>query len=226
MTQSIQTFASDLIAVFRKKKKTYSILNYSQTTRRWRRFLLDPDVAPTISLWRQTILPASVKIKIDATTEFVMCIAKGQYLKYGNKMVTIVEKTPQSVKKFPLGFYAGEVTVTGAPQQAPANQNPLWTLYPVEQMVQPPQLINPPNIIRNQIHKPIPQHIAWLIAEDASKNSQDCPITLNPISPITASVTNCFHVFETEAIKQALVTKAVCPICRSDNPVTTVCFTS
>ena len=171
------------------------------TNNRWRRYLLDPDIP--ITLWRQNINPASVKISIDASPNLVECIAYGIYLKYGEKIVPVLQKKPSSVKNFPNSFYAGEITVTG--QQDELVPGPtLWRLYPVEQLPNP--------VVTNKIYLHLPQHIAWVIAEDASKNNQDCPITLNPISPITASVTNCFHTFDTQAVIQALNIKAVCPI--------------
>jgi SUMO ligase MMS21 Smc5/6 complex component len=60
----------------------------------------------------------------------------------------------------------------------------------------------------------IPQRIAWIIAEAAKEEL--CPISTNPISPITASVTTCFHVFETEAINEWIARNPVtpCPVCR------------
>jgi len=61
----------------------------------------------------------------------------------------------------------------------------------------------------------IPQRIAWIIAEAAKEEL--CPISTNPISPITASVTTCFHVFETEGINEWIARNPVntpCPVCR------------
>jgi SUMO ligase MMS21 Smc5/6 complex component len=62
--------------------------------------------------------------------------------------------------------------------------------------------------------EPIPRRIAWLVAEDASKNSETCSITLDEISPITASVTTCFHVFNSDAIAKWLTTNPLCPMCK------------
>jgi len=217
MVQSIQTFVSDLIAVYRPNKKTYSILKFS-TENRWKRYLLDPDIH--ITLWRQIINPAPVKISIDASNRFIDCIGRGIYLKYGEKIVPVIRKLAGSTKNFPNSFYAGEITVTGQ-QNETVPGPPLWRLYPVQPI---PQVVPNPTVVKHSF-LPIPKQIAWIIAEDASKNNQDCPITLNTISPITASITNCFHLFETHAIVQALNNKPSCPVCRHQNPTLTLCFT-
>ena len=65
--------------------------------------------------------------------------------------------------------------------------------------------------------KPIPRRIAWLVAEDACKNKESCPITTNELSPITAAVTSCFHVFESESLGEWFArhpARTKCPVCR------------
>jgi hypothetical protein len=69
----------------------------------------------------------------------------------------------------------------------------------------------------------LPKRIAWLVAEDAAKKDEKCPITMEPISPITASVTSCFHTFESEAITSWLTNHTTCPQCRTPC-VATVAF--
>jgi hypothetical protein len=169
---------------------------------------------------------AQVKIKIDSTDEFVQCICDGTYLKYGDRIVTVIQKRSSSAKRFPNGFYAGEITVDAVIQHEAENIPPLWTLYTTP--VPLPQVApTPPTTVPRSIYakNPIPQRIAWLIAEDAAKNDIDCPITLDTISPITASVTSCFHVFETVALERALKLNAMCPMCRTKNATYTKCFT-
>jgi len=81
----------------------------------------------------------------------------------------------------------------------------------------------PRNII---LPEKIPQRIAWIVAEDACKRSEDCSITLDPITPITAAVTSCFHVFDADAIAKWLESTpgSLCPMCKKA-AVATVCFT-
>lgn len=62
--------------------------------------------------------------------------------------------------------------------------------------------------------KAIPRRIAWLIAEDACKNNQECPISMDAITPITAKVTNCFHVFDGASLDTWLQTHNTCPLCK------------
>jgi hypothetical protein len=224
MPPAIQTFTSSLIAVYRPNKHTYSLLEYAHNTQKWGRFLLDPDITPTIRRYRQINPLVQVKIKIDASAEFVHCVCDGTYLKYGNRIVTVIQKRANSTKKFPMGFYAGEIRVEGDIQHEENVIPPLWTLY-TDNPVPPAPNPNPPTTVTQIRKNAMPQRIAWLIAEDAAKNDTICPITLNPISPITASVTSCFHVFETEAIDQALRLNAMCPMCRTKNITYTKCFT-
>jgi hypothetical protein len=193
---SIQTFVGNHIAIFRRVKKTYSILHYNHQRHHWSRLLLDPDLPITIGT--QAITPADVKIAIDMTQRFIDCKASGKYLRYGQVIVPIIEKKANSPRNFPNGIFAGEIVcVTQNTEQF--NMGPLWILKPLPLM---------------QTIEPMPRRIAWIIAEDAARNNDDCPIMLNPISPITASVTSCYHVFSTDSIHQWLQTHNTCPVCK------------
>ena len=46
------------------------------------------------------------------------------------------------------------------------------------------------------------------------KKGDTCPITMELLSPITASVTSCYHVFDTEAIDHWLTEHKTCPVCK------------
>jgi len=217
--RDIQTFNTNFIAIFRPKKQTYSILTWDQQFRYWKRALVDPELQPTITVGRITIPPASVSIKIDRTTSnlFVKCLVQGKVLMYGTAVVPIIQKKSGSTRNFPNGIYAGEFTCTNLYTGNIPNANTLWTLRPVPQIENPVQLpiiANPLPINPVVSVEPIPQRIAWLIAEDACVRNEICSIILEPISPITSSVTNCFHVFETNAIKTWLEKNSTCPLCK------------
>ena len=224
--RDIQTFNTNFIAIYRPKKKTYSILTWDQTFRYWKRALVDPELQPNITIARIRIAPASVSIKIDRTNSdlFVKCLVQGKLLFYGPNFVPIIEKRSSSTRNFPNGIYAGEFTCTNV-HTGPVpntNTNPLWTLRPVQQIdnANPLPLVANPLPINPLPVEPIPQRIAWLIAEDACVRNEICSIILEPISPITSSVTNCFHVFETNAIKTWLEKNSTCPLCKKKTVAT------
>lgn len=213
--RDIQTFNTNFIAIYRPKKKTYSILTWDQTFRYWKRALLDPELQPNITIARIRIAPATVSIKIDRTASdlFVKCLVQGKILIYGPNLVPIIEKRSSSTRNFPNGVYAGEFTCNNIHTGPIPNTNGLWTLRPLAQI----ENTNPLPLVAIEA---IPQRIAWLIAEDACVRNEICSIILEPISPLTASVTNCFHVFETNAIKTWLEKNSTCPLCKKKAVVT------
>ena len=60
----------------------------------------------------------------------------------------------------------------------------------------------------------LPQRIAWLVAEAASNQNETCAISMETLSPITAAVTSCFHVFDSESIERWMLQNSTCPTCR------------
>lgn len=72
------------------------------------------------------------------------------------------------------------------------------------------------NNINNQhnLIEPLPNRIAWLVAEAASNQQESCPISMELLSPITAGVTTCFHVFDFESIQRWMQQNSTCPTCR------------
>ena len=59
------------------------------------------------------------------------------------------------------------------------------------------------------------KRIADILIADAVSKGEQCCISMNPLTPDTAScVAPCYHIFETEAIKTWLATKHTCPTCR------------
>lgn len=210
--QDISTFTSSFIAIYRPNKKTYSILEWVSAYRYWKRSLLDPDIQNTITICTRVVPPAVVQIKIDRSANnnverYVKCIVYGKHLVYGTNLVPIIQKRSISTRNFPNSMFAGEFACTNTSIEVPANINTtLWTLR-----VPAPVIPVPVNAIQIE---PLPQRIAWLVAEDACKRDEICSITLEPISPITASVTSCFHTFETNAIEKWLISNPLCPMCK------------
>jgi len=92
----------------------------------------------------------------------------------------------------------------------------LWDTFPDD--VQPPVATIQPNLVMLYRLNPLPQRIARMVAENASRGGEVCSITMDKIVPETAAVTTCFHVFNVDAIKvwlDAQPTERVgCPVCR------------
>ena len=117
MPFQVKNFTGRHIAILRKKKATYSILEFNRTRNAWRPAVLDPVVNP-ITVIRKPINNAGrndasdiyVNIAIDSTTRLVECKASGLYLKYGVINVPVIEKRPKSARSFPTSYFKSEFT--------------------------------------------------------------------------------------------------------------------
>jgi len=86
-----------------------------------------------------------------------------------------------------------------------------YDLIPVRRPPPPP--LRPPPAVPVDV-KAFPRHLVAAVLANAAANNAICPITMDPITPDTATVTSCGHVFQTEAIRYWLTTNAICPECR------------
>jgi hypothetical protein len=208
--QDIHEFREPYIAVYRPNKKTYAILNWEPVGRFWKRYAVDQTLLPNVTLRTQNIPEAPSRINyISYNTEgnrCIRCIGTGEYLVYGMHYIAVLRKVPSS-PSFPLTIFMHEFPCT-ARSEPPVPIPPLWTLRTHAILPVPAPLPALPQIT------PLPMRIAWIIAEDASAKGETCSITLEQISPITASVTTCFHCFETNAINTWLETHSSCPLCK------------
>jgi len=208
---NIRLFRRGQIAVFRPNKKTYSLLGWNVNGTYWSRDTVDPEYAAAATIRTHALPPAPVLINTishNTTVNLnVKCKATGKYLFYNGLEVPIVVKERGSPRSFSDSIYNFEFTCTATAEEEP-NTEPLWTLYTPEPRVVYTVLTPEPHI------EPLPQRIAWLIAEDASKRGETCSITLDEVSPITASVTTCFHVFDANAIATWFQTNDTCPMCK------------
>ena len=248
----VKNFTGRHIAILRKKKATYSILEFSRTRNAWRPAVLDPVVNP-ITVIRKPInnnagrndaSDIHANIAIDSTTRLIECKASGLYLKYGVINVPVIEKRPKSARSFPASYFKNEFTCQF--QEEAVDIGPLWEIRPPPVVAPRPleeQLVgvnmlnailvrnrprNPPPVIRQTnsfVIEKIPQRIAWIVGQDAEAKGDTCPISLESLSPITASVTSCYHVFKTEAIQTWFETSNKCPMC-NEITVFTECFIS
>jgi hypothetical protein len=156
------------------------------------------------------------------------------YLTAGNIDIAIVKKAGTQL---PQAFMKRDYPAPHATEQVEITDKELWTVRAAQEAAeqapglaalataaqqQQQQQPQPPPVIKT-ILKPIPQRIAWLIAEESSKSKETCAITSDEISPITAAVTTCFHVFEYESILEWVnknPARPTCPVCREVCAVT------
>lgn len=208
---NIRLFRRGQIAIFRPNKKTYSLLGWNIQGAYWARDSVDPEYAAAATIRTHNLPSAPVlinTIRNNITINLnVKCRATGKYLFYNGVEIPIIVKERGSPRSFNDAMFNFEFTCTATAEEEP-NTEPLWTLYMPEPRVVYTLLTPEPHI------EPVPQRIAWLIAEDASKRGETCSITLDEISPITASVTTCFHTFDANAITTWFQTNDTCPMCK------------
>ena len=219
--RSIQTFIGSRIAVYRPNKKTYSILVYNTLSHSWLSNY-EQIQEGSVSLNQLEQLETVNVILAIRYDKMVHCKADGRYLVWIHEgaihAVPILHKKPTSPNNFPNSYFAYEFDCTAYSGEPPVPN--LWILAP---LVVPAPLQQAPIVEHIRNLKEIPQRIAWIIAEDASRNKDNCPITLEPISPLTAAVTSCYHVFDANAIAYWFETHSECPVCKT-SCITTVCF--
>ena len=229
MPDAIHNFTTLHIAIHRPVKRTFVIFSWEEEVRKWIPYT---DDLPDLRLKRSSVSIQGVVHINMATRRYreainIAVLSNDHYLTAGNIDIVIVKKTgtqlPQGYMKrdYPAPPATAEVeitdkelwTVRDAAQQEAAQEVPgLAALATAAQQQQQ----QPPPVFKI-ILKPIPQRIAWLIAEESSKSKETCAITTDEISPITAAVTSCFHVFEYESIQEWVnknPARPTCPVCR------------
>ena len=211
----IHNFLGNRIAFYKPRKQTYYLLAWSNTRNFWVGSTLLDNPPPTIVKHRTTShVASSVTIHLQngrATSVLSRC----EYLLVRNEEIPIVHRIGGAQIPLNISRYEfGGVTIPVEPDVYTRNVD-LWTLPPPEPVVAEPVA----ELVADHI-KPLPKRIAWIIAEDACKNNETCPIIMEPISPVTAAVSTCFHCFDNEAIMQWLADRDTCPQCREKCAVT------
>ena len=228
MTDAIHNFTTNLIAFHRPIKRTYFFLTWNNDQRKWHPYQADLQNL----VMRRSSFQFSGKVNINvatrptATPTLIEVKSDGYFLMSNNIKITLVRQTGNAL---PPPFVKKEYTLADPNAYALPVDERLWNVVPVpaaQQQAVPTNLVATTataNATVNATHapvfhplKPIPQRIAWLIADDACKNKEVCPITTNDISPITAAVTTCFHVFESESLSEWFARNRItkCPVCR------------
>jgi len=209
MPERISVFIGSVVAFHRPRKGTYYLFKWDPSSQKWYRDALE---YPNLVVNRSNLhREASGQINVvlgRRNTHMIQFVSDGHYLTSGVIYIPILKAT-QRIPPFTIykEYTAGvaEYLITDV------------RLWNVTQPAPPAAPAAPPQA------DPIPQRIAWLIAEDASKEKECCPITMNEISPIVAAVTSCFHVFERAALQEWMETKDSCPVCRKRCAITNAC---
>jgi hypothetical protein len=222
--QQLQNFNNNFVAFYRPQKREYCLLTWSPATRHWWKAELDEHDTP-LTLHRSTVHPPAtghinVKSRIAIRIDFT---AQGFFVKTTNTQtnqvstIPILSLTPQAYRNIPASMKKKSYFAT-QPAAEYEQAQALWTVAPAPQANQQPAprpLAPQPASVQVEA---IPKRIAWLIAAEAEKQEENCPITMDTISPLTAAVTTCFHCFDAEALAAWNVTRGggatECPLCK------------
>lgn len=216
MPEQIEEFSNSLIAFYRQRKRTYFFLQWNVAFGKWLKYNGDQRAFTlhVSSLHEPGYCNVNYMIGGRATRIRIEC--KGFFLRSETTIVPIIEHVT-----LPTSLMGTEFTAT-----ASANNDEyripqiLWRVSPPSPFLVPQRQ----QIIMKQ-KESIPRRIAWLIAEDAQKQGDTCAITMEEISPMTAAVTTCFHVFNGDALTDWLAHHRTspytpCPVCRKDFSMT------
>jgi len=215
MESTIHRFNGVLLAFFRPVKKTYYFLKWDTAKSMWVSY--NEDHAPFVLHRSTEHVAGNVVIRIQTgranslTSYQTRIVCDGTFLKLANLCVPIA-RPAQPVAAARIGK---EYTT----MEHDYNVNNDYTLnVNLWSVAEPAAPATPTQQQRRKPLAPIPRRIAWLIAEDAAKNKETCSISMDEISPITAAVTTCFHVFDSASLKEWFdkieSPKKTCPVCR------------
>jgi hypothetical protein len=226
MPDAIHNFTTRHIAIHRPVKRTFVVFSWEEHVRKWIPYT---DDLPELRLKRSSVSTQGV-VQINVATRpyrgamNIEVSSNDHYLTAGNIDIAIVKKTGTQL---PQAFMKRDYPAPPATEQVEITDKELWTVRAAQEAAeQAPGLAALATAAQQQpqqqpvikiILKPIPQRIAWLIAEDSSKSKETCAITTDEISPITAAVTTCFHVFEYDSIQEWVnknPARPTCPVCR------------
>jgi hypothetical protein len=222
MTERIHNFTGNIIAFHRPIKKTYYFFTWNTTAREWGEYDRDHE---NISLHKSSAHTLNgavdINVRLGRRRVRVGIVSDKCFLKSGNIHIPILKVAGiaiQGIQKLK------QYTVTVDHDTATYLMNTqLWLTPPASAAASAsaaPAAAAASSASVSQVHqkKGIPRRIAWLIAEDACKRGEVCPIVQEELSPLTSSVTSCFHVFNTEAIASWAARQEgrelPCPVCR------------
>lgn len=192
----IQSFVGRHLAIWRAHKKTFYALEWDGDSRTWRSWV--PSNVEDLSRHTSSHRPGFATLNIS-TSRSVVARSKGEFLYNAYHIIPIVKIAGQIPNTWKAREFGHAIPLT--PGLAIED---LWIAAP-----EPAPEPEPPAPL-----PVLPRRIAVLIAEHAVKNNDRCPITMEQISPLTAAVTTCYHVFDGAAIMTWLASNTQCPECR------------
>ncbi len=165
---------------------------------------------------RRVSLDADLKQAILALQSSCECRASGvEYQRPANDMeVTISYRPPTPPRRRTSESSASTISdedvrsvITVVPgTRPPGGEGYIMPFPPLPDSPPPSQTLQP-------IY--LPERVGFLIIDSAYKSEESCPITAIPYSELPSlTVTSCFHVFETDAVKTWLQDSNCCPVCR------------
>lgn len=212
----IHNFLGNRIAFYKPRKRSYYLLAWSNTRNYWVGSALVDNPPPTIMKHRTTShVASSVTIHLQ-NGRAMSVLSRCEYLLIGDEEIPILYRIGGAQIPLNISRYEFGGVIIPVESDVYTRNVDLWTLPPPEPPPPEPVVAEP---VADHI-KPLPKRIAWIIAEDACKNNETCPIIMEPISPVTAAVSTCFHCFDHEAIMHWLADRDTCPQCREKCAVT------
>ena len=210
----IFNFTGNLIAFHRPRKNTYYLMSWSAQQRYWTTANVRTNVGP-IKMHGSGLhrVASYVTIRLQNSSN-IEIRSIGNYLRIGEANVPIVMRVagpyvPMSIVNNDFGG-----VTDGDPH---LRDVVLWTTPPAPTEAEVAAAATAV-VARNRAVvapiKPLPKRIAWMVAEDAGKNGDTCAISMEPITPVTAAVTTCFHSFDHESIQTWMQNHTTCPQCR------------
>ena len=204
METNIHTFQGTILAFWRPVKRTFYLLKWDNISRQWEYEVADPEVQQPFTIHKSSVHEGvgTVMIRVKSSgrrfyNTRIRCCSR--FLKRGDGPSIPIAK---AVVTPPSARIKREYTAIPSEPDNYLVDVRLWS-----EVVQAPP--KKPKLT------PIPRRIAWIIAEDFCKNGETCPISLEEITPITASVTTCFHVFQSGHLNTWFSSgNNTCPVCR------------
>ena len=215
---SISAFTGIYLAL-KVRPHYYKLLEWKQTLTKW--VAMDSDLVTGLILQTHDFPSAQFRLKYNRCQR--LCFTSSLCVLHGTIPIPVV----YADKKYPKTYYDSPVHIPTLSAN-PVPTAPLWNLTPPPTASTLPTssashtgLRRAPPTVPSAVK--VPLFAARLLITDAVTRDEVCPITYNAITLETASVTNCFHIFDTEAIQRSLAMNPICPSCRHATPVITTC---